>query len=478
MSAPSTAPTFFWHDYETFGAQPRRDRPAQFAGLRTDLDLEEIDAPVAWFCRPPRDQLPDPEAVLITGITPQRAEAEGLPEPEFAARIEAELAHAGTIGTGYNSMRFDDEVTRHLFWRNLIDPYAREYAQGCSRWDLLDVVRCTWALRPEGISWPMGEDGRPSFRLTRLTAANGLAHDNAHDALSDVRATIALARLVRARQPRLWDFALRLRHKDEVRLQIAAGRPFLHMSGHYPVERGCMAVVWALGPHPVNRNEVIVWDLDQDPEILARLDAGTLRRRLFTATSDLPDGETRLPLKTIHINRAPIVIGNLNVLGDAGGRFGIDLARAQRHAGIAARLPDLSALWADVYARPPATAAIDVDEDLYGGFIGDADRRRLARLRALPPEDLATAVAFDDPRLDELLFRFRARNFAHTLSEAERARWTRQRRARLHDGVGGATTRAQFQARIEALVAAAAERDDTRARGLLEALMEWARTLD
>ena len=240
--------------------------------------------------------------------------------------------------------------------------------------------------------------------------------------LSDVRATIALARLVRARQPRLWDFALRLRHKDEVRLQIAAGRPFLHMSGHYPVERGCMAVVWALGPHPVNRNEVIVWDLDQDPEILARLDAGTLRRRLFTATSDLPDGETRLPLKTIHINRAPIVIGNLNVLGDAGGRFGIDLARAQRHAGIAARLPDLSALWADVYARPPATAAIDVDEDLYGGFIGDADRRRLARLRALPPEDLATAVAFDDPRLDELLFRFRARNFAHTLSEAERAR--------------------------------------------------------
>jgi exodeoxyribonuclease-1 len=446
--------------------------------LRTDLDLEEIDAPVVWFCRPPRDRLPDPEAVLITGITPQRAEAEGLAETEFAARIAAELGRPGTIGTGYNSMRFDDEVTRHLFWRNLIDPYAREHAQGCSRWDLLDVVRCTWALRPEDISWPTGEDGRPSFRLTRLTAANGLAHDNAHDALSDVRATVALARLVRARQPRLWDFALRLRHKDEVRRQIVAGRPFLHISGHYPVERGCMAVVWTLGPHPVNRNEVIVWDLDHDPAILARLDAETLRRRLFTAADALPAGETRPPLKTIHINRAPIVVANLNVLGDAGGRFGIDLARAQRHAEIAAHLPDLSALWTGVYARPPTTAPVDVDENLYGGFVGDADRRRLARLRLLPPEDMATAIAFDDPRLAELLFRFRARNFAHTLSAAESARWTRHCRARLHDGAGGETSFAQFQARIDALVAAAAERDDARAQGLLEALVDWARALD
>jgi exodeoxyribonuclease-1 len=477
MSAPSAAPTFFWHDYETFGAQPRRDRPAQFAGLRTDLDLEEIDAPAAWFCRPPRDQLPEPEAVLITGITPQRAEAEGLPEPEFAARIEAELARAGTIGTGYNSMRFDDEVTRHLFWRNLIDPYAREYANGCSRWDLLDVVRCAWALRPEGIAWPTGDDGKPSFRLPLLTAANGLAHDAAHDALSDVRATIALARLLRARQPRLWDFTLSLRHKDAVRRQIGAGRPFLHVSGRYKTERGCLAVVWALGPHPVNRNEVIVWDLEHDPRILAELDAATLRRRLFSPADALPAGETRLPVKTIHVNRAPIVIGNLAVIAEAGARFGIDLARAERHADLAARLPDLSAPLADTFARPPASGPVDVDEDLYGGFLGDADRRQLQRLRRMTPDQLATRLSFDDPRLDELVFRYRARHVPQTLTDVERARWARHCHERLHDGAGGATTLAEFQHRIDALADAAATRDDDRALTLLGALSDWARTL-
>jgi exonuclease I len=333
MSEPAGVTTFFWHDYETFGSQPRRDRPAQFAGVRTDMELRELDAPATWFCRPPRDLLPDPEAVLLTGITPQRAVAAGLPEPVFAARIQAELGRRGTIGAGYNSIRFDDEVTRHLFWRNLMDPYAREYADGCSRWDLLDVMRCTWALRPEGIAWPTGEDGRPSFRLGLLAAANGLAHDAAHDALSDVRATIALARLVRARQPKLWGFALDLRHKENVRRQIGAGRPFLHVSGRYPVERGCMAVAWPLAPHPVNRNEVIVWDLAEDPGILARLDAPALRRRVFGGAAELADGEARLPIKTIHVNRAPIVVGNLGVLGPDGGRFAIDRAtRRRRHA--------------------------------------------------------------------------------------------------------------------------------------------------
>jgi exodeoxyribonuclease-1 len=477
MSEPAGVTTFFWHDYETFGSQPRRDRPAQFAGVRTDMELRELDAPATWFCRPPRDLLPDPEAVLLTGITPQRAVAAGLPEPVFAARIQAELGRRGTIGAGYNSIRFDDEVTRHLFWRNLMDPYAREYADGCSRWDLLDVMRCTWALRPEGIAWPTGEDGRPSFRLGLLAAANGLAHDAAHDALSDVRATIALARLARARQPKLWGFALDLRHKENVRRQIGAGRPFLHVSGRYPVERGCMAVAWPLAPHPVNRNEVIVWDLAEDPGILARLDAPALRRRVFGGAAELADGEARLPIKTIHVNRAPIVVGNLGVLGPDGGRFAIDRAQAERHAAQAARLPDLSALWAEAFARPPAATPTDPEEDLYGGFVGDADRRRLEALRTQPPERLARPIAFDDPRLDELLFRFRARNFPDTLDAAEHARWARHVHARLHEGAGGVKTLAQFHAQVDALAGAAAERDDHRALELLEALVDWAETI-
>ena len=467
--------SFFWHDYETFGVVPRRDRPAQFAGIRTDADLNEIGAPVMHFCQPAPDYLPDPESCLLTGILPQHCLEHGLPEHAFAAAIEAELARPGTTGVGYNSIRFDDEVTRFLFWRNLIDPYAREWRNDCARWDLLDVVRCVYALRPGGLAWPTHADGRPSFKLEHLTAANGLAHEAAHDALSDVRATIALARRVKHEQPRLWDFCLRLRKKDAVRDEIGRGapRPFLHVSGMYPPARGCMAVVWPLAPHPTNQNELVVWDLAHDPRELAGLDAGAMRARMFTREDDLPDGVARLPIKTIHINKSPIVIGNLKVLGDAqAARWGIDVALALRHAAVAAQEPELPRQrWAEVFARPDAAQTPDVDEDLYGGFVGNDDRRKLERLRTLGADQLAAArTGFDDPRLDELLFRYRARNFAPSLSEDERERWQSHCADRLHRGVGGGLTLAAYQERIDVL----AETADERGQAILEALVDYA----
>jgi exodeoxyribonuclease I len=472
------APTFFWHDYETFGRVPRHDRPAQFAGLRTDAELNEVGEPLMWFCQPAPDYLPDPESVLLTGITPQQALSQGVPEHEFARRIELELSQDGTIGVGYNSIRFDDEVTRFLFWRNLIDPYAREWQNGCSRWDLLDVLRCTWALRPEGIEWPRytsGEmAGRPSFRLEDLTRANGLLHDAAHDALSDVRATLALARLIKARQPRLWEFCLKLRKKDAVLAEIGVGRPFVHLSGQYPVERGFLALVWPLAAHPNNKNEVIVWDLAHDPQALATLDAETMQRRLFTRQADLPEGETRLPIKTIHINKSPIVVGNLRALGGAAERWGLDVDAALRHAeGAAAVSAQVEPLWRAVFARADTTW--DVDEDLYGGFIGNEDRRTLQRLRQLTPDQLAgKRVSFQDGRLDELLWRYRARNHPQTLSDEEKARWQQHCAARLHGGAGGALTLAAFAERVDALAEVALESGDERAQALLEALSDYA----
>jgi len=465
--------TFFWHDYETFGRVPRRDRPAQFAGLRTDAELREVGEPVMWHCQPPLDTLPDPESCLLTGIVPQTAMELGLPEHAFAEAIEAQLAQPGTIGVGYNSIRFDDEVTRFLFWRNLIDPYAREWQNGCSRWDLLDTVRCTWALRPEGLQWPTHEDGRPSFKLEHLTVANGVAHDAAHDALSDVRATVALARLVRQRQPRLWDFCLKLRSKDAVRAEIGVNRPFVHLSGMYPVERGCMAVVWPLAPHPTNKNEVIVWDLAHDPSELATLDPETARQRLYTRADELPEGVTRLPIKTIHINKSPVVIGNLKTLTPATlQRWQLDLDAALHHADRAAAFGrSLDPLWDSLFKRPRESVAVDVDEDLYGGFIGNEDRRTLQRLRALTPERLAERhPAFEDGRLEELLFRYRARNFAATLSAEEQVRWQQHCSARLHGGQGDGLTLAAFFERIDAL----AETADERGQAILEALYDWA----
>jgi exodeoxyribonuclease-1 len=468
--------TFFWHDYETFGRSARRDWPAQFAGLRTDAQLQVIGEPVTIYCQPPSDRLPDPESCLLTGILPQHCAERGLPETAFAAAIERELAAPGTIGVGYNSIRFDDEFTRHLFWRNLIDPYAREWQNGCGRWDLLDALRCCWALRPNGIEWPRHEDGRASFKLEHLTAANDLAHAHAHDALSDVHATLAMARLLRERQPRLWAFCLELRDKRKVRDEIGVDRPFLHISGRYPLERGCMAVVWPLAPHPTNPNEIIVWDLAHDPSELMGLGSEAARQRLYTRAEDLPEGVTRLPVKTIHVNRSPIVISQLKTLGAAAQRWGIDLPAAQRHADQARRVaPQVVHLWPQVYTRPGAAdGETDVDEDLYGGFVGNDDRRTLQQLRGLSPKALAARrVSFADARLDELLFRYRARNFPETLDAGERARWEQHRARRLHRGEGGAMTLAQFFQRIDDL----AESSDDAQQAILECLYDWGQAL-
>ena len=472
------APTFLWHDYETYGAVPRRDRPAQFAAIRTDADLNEIGEPMMLYCQPALDVLPEPESCLITGITPQECLAKGVPEHEFARRINDALAEPGTIGVGYNSIRFDDEVTRHLLWRNLRDPYAREWQNGCGRWDLLDVVRTAHALRPGGIEWPKGDDGHTSFRLERLSAANGLAHESAHDALSDVRATIALARLVKTTNPKLFDFCLALHKKERVAQELRLpttlqdARPFLHISGMFGAARGCLAVMAPLAMHPTNKNELLAWDLSADPAELADLKPEAIRERLFTPTADLPEGVTRLPVKGVHLNKSPMVIGKLKTLTDAQAElYGIDLAQVERHFERLRALPDMSALWPQVYARPPAGTPVDVDEDLYGGFVGNADRRRLNDVLRLSPAEMALArTGFDDARLGELVWRYRARNFPDTLNETDQARWAEHRAGRLIRGDAGALTLQAFFDRIDGLAEAA---DDERAQGVLEALYEW-----
>jgi exodeoxyribonuclease-1 len=473
--------TFLWHDYETFGVTPRRDRPSQFAAIRTDAELNEIGDPIMLYCQPAPDYLPDPQACLITGITPQQCLEMGVPEHQFAATICDAFSQPGTIGVGYNTIRFDDEVTRHLFWRNLIDPYAREWQNNCGRWDLLDVVRMTYALRPDGIEWPRNDDGKPSFRLEHLTRANGLVHEAAHDALSDVRATIAMARLIRDKQPRLFEFCLGLRNKDKVaaemglHLEPALRQPFLHVSGMFPAERGCIALVWPLAQHPTNKNEIIVWDCSHDPSELFGLDVDTIRLRMFTRSADLPEGMTRLPIKSVHLNKSPMLVGNLKTLSPAlAERWGIDLERGQAHAQIAAAGPSLKELWAQVYDRPRGDGPADVDEDLYGGFVGNGDRRKLESLRAETPERLAQLhTSFDDQRLTELLFRYRARNFPHTLSEQELMQWEEHRAARLFEGDGGARTIEQLMGEIDAL----SENVDERGEEILGALYDYAESI-
>ncbi|MDB5967226.1 MAG: exodeoxyribonuclease, partial [Polaromonas sp.] len=327
-----------------------------------------------------------------------------------------------------------------------------------------------------------GEPGalRPSFKLEDLARANGLMHEAAHDALSDVRATIALARLIRQAQPKLFDFSLSLHKKDRVAAELGlpastqTARPFLHVSGMFGPERGCMAVMWPLATHPSNKNELLAWDLAHDPSELPLLDVATLRQRLFSKSADLPEGVLRLPLKSVHLNKSPMVVRNLDTLtAEMAGRWNVDKALALKHAEIARALPDMSAIWPEVFQRP-REATPDVDEDLYGGFVNNADRRRLNQLRDMSPAEMAHArIGFDDERLEELFFRYRARNFAATLSPEDLERWELHRAARLLEGEGGARNVDALFAQIDVL----AETVDEKGQAVLEALYEYAEAI-
>lgn len=471
--------SLYWHDYETFGADPRRNLPAQFAGLRTDPDLNLLGDPLVLYCRPPSDRLPVPEACLVTGITPQLAQSRSVCEAEFIASIHAELARPGTCGLGYNTLRFDDEVTRNALYRNFYDPYEREWKNGCSRWDIIDMVRLTAALRPDGIEWPLDGQGRPSFRLELLTEVNGISHDGAHDALSDVRATIELARLVKQRQPRLYDFAWRNRGKHEAAalLKFGSFEPVLHVSEKYPPERGCIAVVAAFAKHPTNQNEIVVYDLSADPAWLLDLTVEEIRARLFVRAADLPEGVERIPLKTVHLNRCPIIVP-LNTLRPADAdRLGIDLGLCRANLAALKPATGLGTKLEAVFTRPEGAAEPDdPDRMIYsGGFFSNADKYKMTKLRAMSPEQLASAkLEFDDRRLPEMLFRYRARNWPESLNPEERANWERFRRDSLSVGRGGQTL-AEYEEELARWEAQPG--NGPREREILGRLREWGRSL-
>ncbi|SDH93965.1 Exodeoxyribonuclease I subunit C [Pseudomonas flavescens] len=440
--------SLFWYDYETTGIDPRRDRPLQVAGIRTDEQLNEIEAPVNLYCRPSDDILPHPAACLITGIGPERLAREGVSEAEFMTRVHAELARPGTCGVGYNSLRFDDEVTRYSLYRNFFDPYAREWQGGNSRWDLIDMLRTAYALRPEGIEWPQDETG-VSLKLERLTAANGIEHGQAHDALSDVRATIALARLMRQRQPKLYDYLYELRGKQRVLDQIRLLQPMVHVSGRFSGARHYLGIVLPLAWHPRNRNALIVCDLHLDATPLLDEEGAALRRRLYSRRDQLAEGELPVPLKLIHINRCPVVAPLSVLRPEDCQRLQLDKAD---YSSRAQRLIDGQPQWQDklpqVYEEDSFAAVSDPEQQLYDGFIGDRDRRLCEQVRTSEPQQLATQRwPFDDQRLPELLFRYRARNFPGTLNAEEQARWETLCRQRLSLPEWGApNTLASFEA--------------------------------
>lgn len=468
-----------FYDLETFGRDPRRTRIAQFAAIRTDLDLNPVGDPISLFCQPADDLLPSPAATMITGITPQRARAQGQREAEFMGRVAEELGQPNTCAVGYNSIRFDDEFVRFGLYRNFHDPYEREWRNGNSRWDLLDVLRLAEALRPEGLEWPRREDGAPSFKLEHLAEANGVRQGEAHEALSDVRALIGLARKFKAAQPKLWDYAFALRDKRKVAalLDVVNMTPLLHISSRYPASRHCAALVAPIARHPKIDSRVIVCGLDEDPEAWLDLDADAIADRLYTPAADLPEGERRVPLKEVHTNKCPILLPLEHLREADFDRLGIHRAACLARAGRLRAAPGLAETVRRVFAAETAREPADADAALYDGFPSDADKRLFPRVRSAPVAELADfAGRFDDPRFAELLFRFRARNWPESLDAGERQRWDDYRRRRL--APGSVLTEYDFTTYYAEIATLRSSTEPGPRQTWLDALEAWGRDLE
>lgn len=456
--------SFFFYDLETSGFNPRDARIMQFAGQRTDMNLKPIGKPVNQLIRMSDEILPEPDAVLITGITPQQTIADGVTEAEFLRQFHEEVAVPGTIFVGFNSVRFDDEFMRYLHYRNFYDPYEWQWRDNKSRWDILDVVRMTRALRPEGIVWPVDAMGKPTNRLTELTELNGLEHVKAHDALSDVFATIAVARMIQNKQPKLFDYLLRMRQKSQVAALCESGQPFLYTSGRYPSEWQKTTAVGVVADHP-QRQGSLVFDLRYDPMVFSAMNV----EEIMEAWQRRGDAEgVRLPVKTLQYNRCPAV-APLSVLDDASqDRLQLQATIVQKHfkelqnSGLAKKLLQALALIEEKQEALFATEAYDVDAKLYDGFFDGADRTKMSLVRAADADELKTLeVQFSDDRLRSLFPLYKARNFRQLLSDDERELWERFRERRLMSGKQ-ASRAAKFFQRLSELHAQSTTSEEQR----------------
>lgn len=456
--------SYFFYDLETSGFSPHAARIMQFAGQRTDMDLNPIGEPVNVLIKLAPDVLPDVDAIMLTGITPQSTIIDGLTEAEFLQYFYEEVMQPDTTFLGYNTVRFDDEFMRYLHYRNFYDPYEWQWANGCSRWDILDLVRMTRALRPEGIEWPFTDEGKPTNRLELLTSANGLNHEHAHDALSDVTATIAIAKLIRDKQPDLFKYLFEGRNKKKASELVLQGQPFVYTSGRYPGQNQHTTVAVLLAKHP-SHDSALVYDLRHDPTPFIAMTAEQLADA-WRYKKDRADSDPKLPLKTLKYNRCP-AIAPLGVIKDPTAQERLDITLDQ----VAKNLETLKASQQN-FARNiigaleildnererergdnPEPTDSNVDSLLYNGFFGPGDKETMRAIRVAPADELTDLQSkLSDSRLQQMLPLYKARNYPAQLSADERQAWERHVSHQLYEG-GANSALSKYFARLQELAA-------------------------
>ena len=464
--------TFFFYDLETSGLDARQSRIMQFAGIRTDMDLNVVGEPVNVLVKLNDDTLPSPEALMVTGITPQQTVADGVTEAEFARMIISDIFKPETIVVGFNNIRFDDEFIRHLLWRNFYDPYEWSWKDGRSRWDLLDVVRMTRALRPEGIEWPVDDKGVATNRLELIASVNNIDHFKAHDALSDVEALIAVTKLIQTKQPQLYEYLLKMRDKNEVKklVNLDNKQPFVYTSGRLDAAFNKATVAF---PLTAGKNgNVIVYDLRVDPTPFISMSAKDLANILYASWEERQtDGYIKLPVKELQYNRAPAV-APLGVLSQVDGwvKIGLDEATVAKNKTILLANPTFAENIRSLFEnRQEFKKSTDPEAQLYDGFVPDIDKMRIETVRNASERELADFHPnFTDERLEPLLLHYKARNYPKSLAEDEAEAWEKWRAAKIT---------AEMPAFVKSLQKLSATSTDENKQFVLQELQLWAESV-
>ncbi len=468
--------SLFWHDYETSGINPSFDQPLQFAGIRTNENLDIIGDPIVLFCKPHLDIIPSPQACLVTGISLQQAYSEGLKEPDFISTIHAEMIKPGTCSVGYNSIKFDDEFTRFTLYRNFFDPYEREWKNGNTRWDILDMMRMARALRPEGIEWPNHLDGKPSFKLEDLTRANGIDHSDAHDALSDVYATISIAKLIKSKQPKLFDYLYNIRKKHEVEKIINTNdkRPFFYVSGILSSDNMYGSIMLPLAKHPENKNAMICWNLMKDPSCLINKSVETLQENFFNLHVSQRSSDIFTPL-IISLNKAPAVTPINLITPEIAQKLALDMEICRLNMEKVIQF-DISEKLRQIYQLQIAQSTKSAESALYSGFIPNEDIKTAETVRSASMEDFSkNSYLFNDNRMNELLFLYRGRNYPESFSQDERKIWKEICRDRLVNGIDG---RKSINKTRDEIICLKQSLKSEKAITILNQLMEWLSVIE
>lgn len=474
--------TLLWYDLETFGRHSRYDRIAQFAALRTDDSFQPLEDPIVLYGKLSPDYLPDPMACLLTGLTPQEVNAKGMVEADLIRAIDSHLSRPGTCTLGYNSIAFDDEFIRNLYYRNFYDPYRREWANGNSRWDILNLARAARDLRPDGMNWPVNEDGRPTVKLELLAAANNLIHENAHDALSDVQATIAVARLIHEKQPKLFEWTWRHRTKDQARtlIDLEDRTPLVHTAAAHYSRNGYTTLVCPLITDPTLRSTIHAFDLRCDPEPLLTLPEDEIRHRIFTPTEELEaEGLERIPLQGIAMNKAPFLSPRRVLSPEIANRLGIDIPLAEERWKRLKNDTHIAGKLRRVFGKTPDWGTVDdPDFQIYERFFPDEDKKRLEVIREKAPEELMRLnLQTKDSRVPEMLRRYIGRNYPESQDAEAKRRWKSFCASRiLFPPIPGVSDLGEYNKRIEAWV----DNDNLEAekKPILKALREYGAMLE